>query len=152
MERIVAAAGLRLVTAPAVRVLDPQEAANTLEELLDLADAIAPVKLALGEHVANRVVFKNYLQTKCAGFIQVDALRVAGVREFIAVSLLCKKFGVPVVPHVGDMGQLHQHLALFNHIALGHGQTVRFPRISVAAYSHRRASNWGDVDVAFGEM
>jgi L-fuconate dehydratase len=50
----------------------------------------------------------------------VDAVRVAGVSEFIAVSLLCRKFGVPVVPHVGDMGQLHQHLVLFNHIALGH--------------------------------
>jgi L-fuconate dehydratase len=85
-----------------------------------LADAIAPTKLALGEHVPNRVIFKNYLQAKCAGFIQVDAVRVAGVSEFIAVSLLCKKFGVPVVPHVGDMGQLHQHLVLFNHIAIGH--------------------------------
>jgi L-fuconate dehydratase len=85
-----------------------------------LADAIAPTRLALGEHVPNRIVFKNYLQARCAGFIQVDALRVAGVSEFIAVSLLCKKFGVPVVPHVGDMGQLHQHLVLFNHIAVGH--------------------------------
>jgi L-fuconate dehydratase len=85
-----------------------------------LADAIAPVKLALGEHVPNRVVFKNYLQARCAGFIQVDAVRVAGVSEFLAVSLLCRKFGVPVVPHVGDMGQLHQHLVLFNHIALAH--------------------------------
>lgn len=85
-----------------------------------LADAVAPLKLALGEHVPNRVVFKNYLQAKCAGFIQVDALRVAGVSEFIAVSLLCKKFGIPVVPHVGDMGQLHQHLVLFNHVAVGH--------------------------------
>ena len=85
-----------------------------------LADAIAPMKLALGEHVPNRVVFKNYLQARCAGFIQVDAVRVAGVSEFLAVSLLCRKFGVPVVPHVGDMGQLHQHLVLFNHIALGH--------------------------------
>jgi L-fuconate dehydratase len=85
-----------------------------------LADAIAPTKLALGEHVPNRIIFKNYLQAKCAGFIQVDAVRVAGVSEFLAVSLLCKKFGVPVVPHVGDMGQLHQHLVLFNHIAVGH--------------------------------
>jgi L-fuconate dehydratase len=85
-----------------------------------LADAIAPTKLALGEHVPNRVVFKNYLQAKCAGFIQVDAVRVAGISEFLAVSLLCRKFDVPVVPHVGDMGQLHQHLVLFNHIALGH--------------------------------
>jgi L-fuconate dehydratase len=85
-----------------------------------LAEAIAPTRLALGEHVPNRVVFKNYLQAKCAGFIQVDAVRVAGVSEFVAVSLLCRKFGVPVVPHVGDMGQIHQHLVLFNHIALGH--------------------------------
>ena len=85
-----------------------------------LADAINPTKLALGEHVPNRIIFKNYLQAKCAGFIQVDAVRVGGVSEFIAVSLLCKKYGVPVVPHVGDMGQIHQHLVLFNHIKLGH--------------------------------
>jgi L-fuconate dehydratase len=85
-----------------------------------LAEALAPTKLALGEHVPNRIVFKNYLQTGCAGFIQVDAVRVGGVSEFITVSLLCRKYGIPVVPHVGDMGQLHQHLVLFNHIGLGH--------------------------------
>lgn len=85
-----------------------------------LAAAIAPTKLALGEHVPNRVIFKNYLQAQCAGFIQVDAVRVGGVSEFITVSLLSRKYGVPVVPHVGDMGQLHQHLVLFNHISLGH--------------------------------
>ena len=85
-----------------------------------LADAIAPIKLALGEHVPNRVVFKNYLQSGCAGFIQVDAVRVAGISEFLTVSLLSKKFGIPVVPHVGDMGQIHQHLVLFNHVAINH--------------------------------
>jgi L-fuconate dehydratase len=85
-----------------------------------LADAISPVKLALGEHVPNKIIFKNYLQTGAASFIQVDAVRLGGVSEFITVSLLCKKFGIPVVPHVGDMGQLHQHLVLFNHISIGH--------------------------------
>ena len=85
-----------------------------------LARGINPMKLALGEHVPNRIVFKNYLQARTAGFIQVDAVRVGGVSEFISISLLCRKFGIPVVPHVGDMGQLHQHLVLFNHIALGH--------------------------------
>ncbi|PSL46297.1 L-fuconate dehydratase [Chitinophaga niastensis] len=85
-----------------------------------LADAIAPTKLALGEHVPNRIIFKNYLQTGSAGFIQVDAVRVGGVSEFITVSLLCRKYNIPVVPHVGDMGQLHQHLVLFNHISMGH--------------------------------
>jgi L-fuconate dehydratase len=38
----------------------------------------------------------------------------------MALLLCCrKKLGLPVVPHAGDMGQLHQHLVLFNHIALG---------------------------------
>ena len=87
---------------------------------LHLADAIRPFKLAMGEHLPNRIVFKNYLQVGVMAFNQVDALRVGGVSEFITISLLSKKFGVPVVPHVGDMGQLHQHLVLFNHIALGH--------------------------------
>jgi L-fuconate dehydratase len=85
-----------------------------------IAEELAPVRVAAGEHVPNRVLFKNYLQMGCLGFCQVDALRVAGVSEFIVVSLLAKKFGVPVVPHVGDMGQLHQHLVLFNHVALEH--------------------------------
>jgi len=85
-----------------------------------LATEIAPVKLALGEHVPNRVIFKNYLQTGSTSFAQVDAVRVGGVSEFLTISLMCRKFGVPVVPHVGDMGQLHQHLVLANHIAMGH--------------------------------
>ncbi|HQY32161.1 MAG TPA: enolase C-terminal domain-like protein, partial [Thermomicrobiales bacterium] len=85
-----------------------------------LAQAIAPIGIAGGEHVPNRVVFKNYMQLKAAHFIQVDCTRVGGVSEFITVSLLARKFGLPVVPHVGDMGQIHQHLVLFNHIALGH--------------------------------
>jgi L-fuconate dehydratase len=85
-----------------------------------LAKALAPTKLALGEHVPNRIIFKNYLQAGAAGFIQVDAVRVGGVSEFITVSLLCRLYDIPVVPHVGDMGQLHQHLVLFNHISLGH--------------------------------
>jgi L-fuconate dehydratase len=39
------------------------------------------------------------------------------------VSAQANKFGVPVIPHVGDMGQIHQHLVLFNHVALGNPQT-----------------------------
>lgn len=85
-----------------------------------LARAIAPLKLALGEHVPNAIVFKDYLQAGAVGFLQADCVRLGGVSEFITVSLLARKFGIPVVPHVGDMGQIHQHLVLFNHIALGH--------------------------------
>jgi L-fuconate dehydratase len=87
-----------------------------------LARAIHPLRLAAGEHIPHRVLFKNYLQAGAAHFIQVDCTRVGGISEFITVSLLARKFGLPVVPHVGDMGQIHQHLVLFNRIALGHEQ------------------------------
>ncbi len=84
-----------------------------------LARAIAPIPIAAGEHIPHRVLFKNYMQAGAAHFIQVDCTRVGGISEFITVSLLARKFGLPVVPHVGDMGQIHQHLVLFNHVALG---------------------------------
>lgn len=87
---------------------------------VDLAREIAPVKLAAGEHIPNRVMFKNFLKAGAIHFIQADATRLAGINEFITVSLLARKFNLPVVPHVGDMGQIHQHMVLFNHIALGH--------------------------------
>ncbi len=85
-----------------------------------IAKAIAPFKVATGEHIPNKVIFKNFLQAKAMDFCQVDAVRVGGISEFLAISLLSKKFNVPVMPHVGDMGQIHQHLVLFNHIGMGH--------------------------------
>lgn len=83
-----------------------------------LARAIAPTAVALGEHVSHRVLFKNFMQAGAMRFVQVDCTRVGGISEFITVSLMARKFGLPVIPHVGDMGQIHQHLVLFNHIAL----------------------------------
>jgi len=85
-----------------------------------LAEAIAPTRIALGEHVANRILFHNFMQAGAVHVVQPDCTRLAGISEFITVSLLARKFGLPVIPHVGDMGQIHQHLVLFNHIALGH--------------------------------
>lgn len=86
-----------------------------------IAEAIAPFKVAAGEHIPNKVIFKNFLQAGAMDFCQVDAVRVGGISEFLTISLLSRKMGVPVVPHVGDMGQIHQHLVLFNHIGMGHG-------------------------------
>jgi L-fuconate dehydratase len=85
-----------------------------------LAQYIDPVKIAAGEHISNRVLFKNFLHYEALHFVQADCTRLAGVSEFLTVSLMARKFGRPIVPHVGDMGQMHQHLVLFNHIALGH--------------------------------
>src|SRR6266849_8496359 len=85
-----------------------------------LAREIAPIKIAAGEHIPNRVVFKNFMQASALHYVQADCTRLAGVSEFLTVSLLARRVDLPVPPHVGDMGQLHQHLLLFNHIALGH--------------------------------
>jgi L-fuconate dehydratase len=85
-----------------------------------LAREMHPIPIALGEHVPNRIMFKNFMQAKAVEIVQVDCTRVAGISEFLAVSLLARKFGLKVVPHVGDMGQIHQHLVLFDHIAMGH--------------------------------
>ena len=93
---------------------------DDIEAHRTLAVAIAPLRLALGEHLPNRVVFKNYMKASAVHFVQADCTRLAGVAEFLAVSLMARKCGLPVLPHVGDMGQIHQHLVLFNHIAMGH--------------------------------
>jgi L-fuconate dehydratase len=85
-----------------------------------LAREVAPVKIATGEHIPNRVVFKNFIEAGAVHYVQADCARLAGVSEFLAVSLLARKFNLPVVPHVGDMGQIHQHLVIFNHVAMGH--------------------------------
>ncbi|MEO6846073.1 MAG: enolase C-terminal domain-like protein [Chthoniobacterales bacterium] len=85
-----------------------------------LARALYPTQIALGEHVSNRVLFKNFLQAGAMQVCQVDATRVAGVDEFLTVSLMARKFNVRLVPHIGDMGQIHQHLVFVNHIAMGH--------------------------------
>jgi L-fuconate dehydratase len=91
---------------------------DDIEAHATLAREIAPMKIALGEHVPNRVLFKNFLARQAVHFVQADCTRLAGISEFLTVSLLASKYGLPVVPHVGDMGQIHQHLVLFNHIAI----------------------------------
>src|SRR5689334_12882558 len=93
---------------------------DDIEGHVKLAAQIAPMRIALGEHVPNRVVFRNFLARGAMHFVQADCTRLAGVAEFLTVSLLARKYGLPLVPHVGDMGQIHQHLVLFNHVALGH--------------------------------
>jgi L-fuconate dehydratase len=81
---------------------------------------VAPVKVATGEHVQNRIVFKQLLQAGAIDVLQIDAARVGGVNENLAILLLAAKFGVPVCPHAGGVGlcELVQHLSMFDYLAL----------------------------------
>jgi L-fuconate dehydratase len=85
-----------------------------------IARGVAPVPVASGEHIANRVMFKQFLQHKALQVLQLDATRVAGVNENVAILLLAAKFGVPVCPHAGGVGlcELVQHLAMFDLVAV----------------------------------
>src|SRR5260370_15372638 len=65
-------------------------------------------------------MFKQLLQAQAVDILQIDATRVAGVNENIAILLLAAKFGVPVCPHAGGVGlcELVQHLALLDYLSI----------------------------------
>ena len=92
---------------------------------------VHPVQVATGEHVANRVMFKQLLQAGAIDIMQIDACRVAGVNENIANLLLAAKFGVRVCPHAGGVGlcEIVQHLSMFDYVALSgttHGRRIEW--------------------------
>jgi L-fuconate dehydratase len=85
-----------------------------------IARAVAPIGIATGEQCQNRVVFKQLMQADAIRFCQIDACRLGGVNECLAVMLLAAKFEVPVCPHAGGVGlcEYVQHLAIFDYIAV----------------------------------
>jgi L-fuconate dehydratase len=86
-----------------------------------IRDAVAPVRVATGEHVQNRVVFKQLFQLGAIDACQLDCCRLGGVNEVLAVVLLAAKFGVPVCPHAGGVGlcEYAQHVSMFDYVAVG---------------------------------
>jgi L-fuconate dehydratase len=85
----------------------------------DVRAALTPMRIAGGEHLPNPVMFKSFIRAGAIDVVQADAVRLAGLPEFLAVALLAADAGLPVAPHAGDMGQLHQHLMPFVACALG---------------------------------
>ncbi len=87
-----------------------------------IARAMEPlgIGVATGEHCQNRVLFKQLLQANAIRFCQIDAARLGGVNEVLAVLLLARKYGVPVCPHAGGVGlcEYVQHLSIFDYIAV----------------------------------
>lgn len=85
-----------------------------------IARGVAPIPVATGEHIGNRVMFKQFLQAGALSVLQIDATRVAGVNENIAILLLAAKFGIRVCPHAGGVGlcEAIQHLSMFDFVAV----------------------------------
>jgi L-fuconate dehydratase len=85
-----------------------------------IARAIAPIGVATGEHCQNRIIFKQLMQANAIAFCQIDACRLGGVNEVLAVLLLAAKFGIPVCPHAGGVGlcEYVQHLSMFDYLCV----------------------------------
>ncbi len=80
----------------------------------------SPIRIATGEHVHNRIMFKQFFQAKAIDVCQIDSCRVGGVNENLAILLMATKFGVPVCPHAGGVGlcEYVQHLSAFDFIGV----------------------------------
>jgi len=103
-----------------------------------IARAVAPVRIATGEHGMNRVLFKQLLQAEAAAVVQIDSTRVAGVNENIAILLLAAKFGVPVCPHAGGVGlcEAVQHFSMFDFVAVSGTEEDRMIEYTKHLHEH----------------
>jgi L-fuconate dehydratase len=81
---------------------------------------VAPIKVATGEHAANRVMFKQLMQAEAIDYCQLDACRLGGLNEVLAVLLLAAAFDVPVCPHAGGIGlcEYVQHISVIDYLCV----------------------------------
>jgi len=145
--------GLKWVEEPIARddVLGYVELSETFKD--------ASFDFACGEHAASPVIFKQLLKSGAIGYCQIDAVRVAGVNDVMAIILMAAKYGVPVCPHGGGIAlcNMIQHFGMWDQIAVsGHSNTqlveyidflqeaVKEPvRMKDGHYLTPRALGWG---------
>ncbi len=85
-----------------------------------IKDKIHPIKIATGEAVQNRIIFKQLIAHGAIDIIQIDACRMGGINEALAVQLIGKKYNLPIWPHAGGVGlcEYVQHLAMIDFICI----------------------------------
>ncbi len=82
--------------------------------------------LACGEQAASPVIFKQLLKSGSIDYCQIDAVRVAGVNDVMAIILMAAKYDIPVCPHGGGIAlcNMIQHYGMWDQIAVsGHSDT-----------------------------
>jgi L-fuconate dehydratase len=104
----------------------------------EIARALAPIRVATGEMGANQVMFKQFLQARALGVLQLDACRLGGVNEAVGTLLLAAHAGVPVCPHAGGVGlcQYVQHLAAFDVVAVSATTEGRMTESATHLHEH----------------
>ena len=85
-----------------------------------IRQGVAPVKVATGEMCQNRVLFKQFITGGAIDIVQIDACRLGGLNEVLAVQLMAAKYGLPVWPHAGGVGlcEYVQHLSMIDYVAI----------------------------------
>lgn len=83
-----------------------------------IRQAVKPIKVATGEMCQNRIVFKQFIMREAIDIVQIDACRLGGVNEVLAVLLMAAKYKLPVCPHAGGVGlcEYVQHLAMIDYL------------------------------------
>jgi L-galactonate dehydratase len=93
-----------------------------------IREALKPygIGVATGEHINNRVMFKQFLQAQALDAVQLDACRLCSVNEILAVLLMSAKFGVPVVPHSGGAGmvELCSHISIIDFVVVSGKKSI----------------------------
>lgn len=86
-----------------------------------IREAIAPIRVATGEMCQNRILWKQFMARAAVDIVQIDACRLGGVNEVLAVLLLAARHDLPVLPHAGGVGlcEYVQHLAMVDYLCIG---------------------------------
>lgn len=96
-----------------------------------IREAIAPMKVATGEMCQNRILFKQFIMRGAVDVVQIDACRLGGVNEVLAVMLMAAHYGLPVCPHAGGVGlcEYVQHLSMIDYLCIAgthEGRVIEF--------------------------
>ena len=67
--------------------------------------------MALGEQLYTAEAFEAFLNAGAVHYVQPDMTRLGGITEWLSVAESSFMRKLPVAAHVGDMGQVHVHLA-----------------------------------------
>ena len=71
------------------------------------------IPIAGGEHAFTQFEVRDLLEARAVDYLQIDTNRVGGVTQARKISALAESFGVPVVPHAG---QMHNYQLVIAHL------------------------------------
>ena len=85
-----------------------------------IRESVAPMQVATGEMCQNRIMFKQFIMRGAIDVVQIDACRLGGVNEVLAVMLMAAKYNLSVCPHAGGVGlcEYVQHLSMIDYLSI----------------------------------